>query len=187
MKKYFTILMGIIMTISVLAVEVAGINLADTKEFHGNTLVLNGAGIRKKAFFELYVAALYLNKKSDNEKKIIASSEPMIIELIITSALVGSKEMKEAVDEGFKNSVSPEELTRLSSRIEEFTSAFSREEIKKGDIFQFSAHEGSLTAVKNGKDLLSIDGEDFKSGLFGIWLGAQPADKNLKKSLLSGK
>lgn len=187
MKKYFAIFMGIIMTISTFALDVAGVKLEDKKNFHGNNLVLNGAGIRKKAFFDLYVGALYLEQKSTDEKNIISSGNPMIIELTITSTLVGSKEMKEAVDEGFKNSVSPEELAKLSARIDEFTSAFSKDEIKKGDIFQFSAHNGSVFAIKNGKELLSIDGEDFKSGLFGIWLGAKPADKNLKNALLSGK
>lgn len=187
MRKQFIILMGIIMTVSTLALEVAGVKLADNKNFHGNNLILNGAGIRKKAFFDLYVGALYLGSKSTDEKNIISSNEPMIIELTITSGLVGSKEMKEAVDDGFKNSVSSEELAKLSARIEEFTGAFSKEEIKKGDVFQFSAHDGNVTAVKNGKELLSIHGEDFKSGLFGIWLGAKPADKNLKNALLSGK
>lgn len=187
MRKYFTILTGIIMTVSTLALDIAGVKVSDTKDLHGKALVLNGAGIRKKAFFDLYVGALYLEKKSSDEKTIISSNEPMMIELSITSALVGSKEMKEAVDEGFKNSVSPEALAKLSGRIDEFTSAFSKEEIQKGDVFQFMAHKVSVTALKNGKELLAIQGEDFKAGLFGIWLGAKPADKNLKNSLISGK
>lgn len=187
MKFFFIALSFIAASVLSFSLDLAGVEVNNTIDINGHNLVLNGAGIRKKAFFDLYVGSLYLQSKSADEKAIIVGAEPMAIKLNIVSGLVGSKEMKEAVDDGFKNSVSAAELTKLAERIATFTSAFSKEEIKKGDIFEFVAENGVVIAYKNGKEVEKIDGEDFKSGLFGIWLGTAPADKKLKKDLLGKK
>jgi hypothetical protein len=39
-------------------------------------------------------------------------------------------------------------------------------------------------AHKNGKMLGTIEGLEFKKALFGIWLGNNPADKDLKAGML---
>lgn len=187
MKKFLITILTLTVGALSFALELAGVKVDESMDIDGKNLVLNGAGVRKKAFFDLYVGSLYLPGKSADEKEIISSNEPMAIKLNIVSGLVGSKEMKEAVDEGFKNSVPASELPKLAGRIEKFTAAFSKEEIKKGDVFDFIAHKGTVTALKNGKEVERVEGEDFKSGLFGIWLGAVPADKNLKKGLLGSK
>ena len=40
--------------------EVAGVTLPDTVSVEGKTLKLNGAGLRTKVVFKVYVAGLYL-------------------------------------------------------------------------------------------------------------------------------
>ena len=42
--------------------EIAGVTIPDTAQLSpdGTTLVLNGAGVRRKFFFKIYVAGLYL-------------------------------------------------------------------------------------------------------------------------------
>ena len=46
------------------AVEVAGVAVPDKAQVAGRELVLNGAGLRKRAIFKVYVGSLYLPKKA---------------------------------------------------------------------------------------------------------------------------
>src|SRR3569832_1777838 len=64
-------------------------------------LVLNGAGIRKKVIFKLYVAGLYLKEKTKDASEIINGDKPMLMRLTITSKLISSDNMSEAIEEGF--------------------------------------------------------------------------------------
>ena len=41
-----------------------------------------------------------------------------------------------------------------------------------------------VVVYKNGVKKGSIDGQDFKKALFGIWLCDKPADKDLKDEML---
>ena len=75
-------------------------------------------------------------------------------------------------------------VASLRSRIDQFK-GFFKEKIKKGDVFSMIYEPGKgVTVLRNGTKAGTISGLDFKKGLFGIWLGDEPADKDLKKGLL---
>ena len=59
-------------------------------------LMLNGAGIRTKFFFDIYVGGLYLKEKSQDATAIIEANEPMAIRLHILSSKATSKKMEKA-------------------------------------------------------------------------------------------
>jgi hypothetical protein len=87
----------------------------------------------------------------------------------------------EAVNEGFKKSnygnVSKDQILK-------FCNSF-KEEFKLGDKIQLRYHpQNGLVIERNGDEIGMIRGLDFKKALFGIWLGSQPADSNLKSKLL---
>ncbi len=50
-------------TLSAQAAEVAGVKLDDRAKVGAAELVLNGAGLRKRAFFQVYAIGLYLDEK----------------------------------------------------------------------------------------------------------------------------
>ena len=50
---------------AVLAAEVGGVRLDDKATVGGQELVLNGAGVRTRAIFKVYVGSLYLPAKAD--------------------------------------------------------------------------------------------------------------------------
>jgi hypothetical protein len=144
-------------------------------------LVLNGIGIREKYFFDLYVCGLYLENKTKDENEIIQSDEPMVISIRIISTKVNKSVFLEAVNEGFKKSnygkVSKDQILK-------FCNSF-KEEFKLGDKIQLRYHpQNGLVIERNGDEIGIIRGLDFKKALFGIWLGSQPADSNLKSKLL---
>ncbi|MCH2197068.1 chalcone isomerase family protein [Kordia sp.] len=163
--------------------EVGAATLPDTVNFHGQELVYNGAGVRKKAWFKLYSGGLYLQNKSSNAYDIRTADETMVIRLYITSGMISSKKMINAVDEGFENSTNGN-TAPIAAKIETFKNFFS-EEINDGDIFDIAyIKDKGVYVYKNSKEQGIIPGLEFKKALFGIWLGSKPADKRLKKGML---
>lgn len=161
---------------------VAGVKVEEKLVLEGQNLVLNGVGTRVKLFMDMYVGALYLEKKSTNANEIMASKDGAAIRLTIVSGLISSDKMIDAVTEGFENSTGGK-TAPLKPKIDKFISFF-KEEIKKGDVFTMVNTDEGVVVYKNNTKKGVIEGNDFKKGLFGIWLSAKPADKNLKKAML---
>ena len=185
MKKLLILLIAAVAVNSAVAqTEVGSVTLPNTVNFGGEDLMLNGAGIRKKAFvLKLYSGGLYLQNKSSNANDIVNADETMAIKLVITSSFVSSEAMSDAVREGFDASMNGN-TSSLSSEIEKFIGFFS-EEIVEGNTFDITYQKGTgVVAYKNGKELGTISGMAFKKALFGIWLGNDPADSKLKKAML---
>jgi len=147
-------------------------------------LHLNGAGVREKFWIDMYACGLYVKKTTDNTQPIINDDEHIAIKIQIISSLITSKKMIDAVDEGFNKSagkITPE----LQEKINAFEAVFSKEEIKKGDIYDivYVPEKGTII-FKNGKIMPIITGLEFKKALLGIWFGEDPADEDLKNEML---
>ncbi|WP_020393627.1 chalcone isomerase family protein [Thiolinea disciformis] len=150
--------------------------------FAGQNLSLNGKGVRTKLLFNLYTAGLYLTAPSTDANAILKSNDPMAIRLHITSGMITSEKMEEAVREGFKLSAG-NQASALQPRIEQLIAVF-KTPIKQGDIYDLVYKPTNVIVVKNGKPAATIAGADFKSSLYSIWLGARPVQGNLKQALL---
>jgi hypothetical protein len=185
-----TILLVLILVSSHLTMAqttVAGVTMPATMKAGNNTLVLNGAGTRIKLFMDVYVGALYLTAKSNNGDAISKSNEIMAVKIHITSGLVTSDRMTDAIKEGFHKSTGGN-TTPLQTRIDKFVKVFSLEPIVKTNEFDIIYQPGTGTQIyKSGKLLETIDGLDFKTALWGIWLGAEPVEKSLKAAMLGSK
>ncbi|MFT4644030.1 MAG: hypothetical protein ACI8ZX_000428, partial [Planctomycetota bacterium] len=117
---------------------------------------------------------------------IIAKDESMSIHLEITSKMISSENLTEAIVEGFDKSTNGNTAV-IKEEIKTFLASF-KEEIVVGNKFDISYKAGMGVLVKkNGKLLTTIDGFGFKKALFGIWLGEKPADKKLKAGMLNAK
>ncbi|APG59696.1 chalcone isomerase family protein [Christiangramia salexigens] len=184
MKKVILLMLAVIALTSVSAqTKVAGVELPNTETYNGQTLQLNGAGVREKFWIDLYAGGLYLTTKSSDAAAIMAKNEAMSIKLHIVSKLITSEKMVDAVNEGFEKSTSGN-TAALSPKIEKFKSFFMAE-IKRDDIFDivYLPSKGVIV-YKNDKELGVIEGMEFKKALFGIWLSNKPADNDLKKAML---
>ena len=186
MKKtiyaFFAFLIVAVSSVSA-QIEVGSATLPESVTFEGQKLVYNGAGVRKKAWFKLYSGGLYLQEKSSNASSIMNDDETMAIKLHITSRLISSSKMINAVDEGFENATNGN-TAPIASQIETFKGFFS-DEINDGDIFDIVYIKGKGVVVyKNGSKKGVISGLNFKKALFGIWLSDKPADKRLKNGML---
>jgi hypothetical protein len=177
--------MAILLSIGTNAqVTINGVTLPATLKAGDKSVSLNGGGIRKKLFFNLYTGGLYVSKKSSDANAIINADEAMAVRLQITSSVISSENMSEAISEGFEKSTGGK-VAPLKSKIDKFIDTFKKEEIVEGNVFDIIYVPGKgVESYKNGKLQGTIEGMDFKKALFGIWLGADPADAGLKAAML---
>ncbi|HEU4790713.1 MAG TPA: chalcone isomerase family protein [Flavobacterium sp.] len=161
-----------------------GVTIPRTMAFENKTLQLNGAGSRSKMWVEVYIQALYLSQLSQNPKEIINDNLEMSIRIEITSALVSSGKLTRALNAGFEKSAGTE-FNTLKPKME-LLKSYLAEEIKRGDVFELTYNpiDSSVWVTKNGTLKGKVPGFDFKKVFFGIWLGDNPVDEELKNSLL---
>ena len=165
------------------AKEVAGVSLAERIELAGQPLVLNGAGVRSKFFFDIYVGALYLPEPARDPETIYAMSGPKRVLMNIRYKALSKEKLVAAWTEGFEANLSRVELERLLVAIERFNALFT--DVKQGDWLTVDLLSGQGVRVSlNGEVLGTVTEAALKSALLRIWLGDEPADEELKRALL---
>jgi hypothetical protein len=167
------------------AAELSGVFVDDEiKVESGQSLLLNGIGLREKFWVDVYVGSLYLPGKSDDVAEILSNPGPWRVQLDFVYKEVASKKLLASWREGFEKNQSAETLKKLQTRIDQFYGYFQTSTVAR-DQYRFDYIPGKGVSVsKNGQQLGQIPGDDFKNALLEIWLGNHPADKKLKKGML---
>jgi len=147
-------------------------------------LPLRGAGLRTRAVFKLYAAALYTTVEGDGNA-VSEADEPMALHLHILSKLVSKKKMVAALNDGFKASTGGD-ASAIQGEIDQMIAAMDKP-LEPGVSYTLAYEPGvGTTMTRNGEDAVVIEGLAFKQALFGIWLGDSPAQGKLKTSMLGG-
>lgn len=165
------------------ALEIAGVNVADKARVGASELVLNGAGIRTRAIFKVYVGALYLGDKKSAVSEVLGQKGAKRVVLTMLREL-SAEQLNEAFENGIQANHSAAELAALKPRIAELLSLFT--DAKKGDVIvlDFLPESGTVVSVNGTARGKPIAGEDLYSAVLRIWLGDKPVDGDLKKGLL---
>ncbi len=183
MKRALAIAAMMLASVSATAKDIGGITLPDTLPVAGQQLTLNGAAIREKWMFDLYVTGLYLPAAAADAKAILSADENQNVRLHIISDKITSERMISATREGFEHSMGGN-TAAMQAKIDDFIATFN-EPIKVGDIFDLTYAKGEGVKVsKNGKEIKTVAGLDFKQALYGIWLGEKPVQDDLKSGIL---
>jgi len=182
---------GILMSLSAAAatVEIAGVKLEDTAKVGGQDLKLNGAGIRYKLIFKVYVAGLYMADKKNNLPDILAVPGAKRITLVMLRD-VESETFGQAFMDGIRKNTDLAERSKFVSQELAFGQLFaSVPELKKGDVLTTDWIPGSGTICSlNGKKITDyIPDQQFYNALLKIWLGRSPADAKLKIAMMGGE
>jgi len=168
---------------AIVAGELAGVAFPDQVGVDSRTLHLNGLGLREATILrvDVYVAALYLEKKSSDADEIIRSEQAKRLAMKFVRA-VGRKEIVKAWNESFEEPASGS-TAALKDRIATFNSFMT--DMPNGGAMSFTYVPGAGVAVEVlGATKGTIPGADFAQALFGIWLGAYPPNPGLKQGLL---
>jgi Chalcone isomerase-like len=90
------------------ALEVGDVKLDDKASVGGQELVLNGAGIRTRAIFKVYVGSLYVPAKATDTAAVLAKG-PRRIQMNILRNL-SADQLVDALVDGLKENGSADEL-----------------------------------------------------------------------------
>ena len=166
-----------------LAGTLSGVTMPDRIPMGQTELTLNGMGLRQASMFKVnvYVAGLYLEKRSSSAAAILESDQTKLIHLRFVRN-VGEADITKAFREGFEKN-SRAAMPALSPRIQELLAWIPR--FKNGDSLTFIYRPGSGTEVLiNGHRKGVIAGRDFGRAVFALWLGPNPPGKDLQNGLL---
>jgi hypothetical protein len=172
------------LTFSAQALELKGVKVDETAQVGGNALVLNGAGVRTKAIFKVYVAALYLAQKTSDATAVISDAGNKRVSMHFLRDLSAEK-LLHAMDEGFEANNSAAEMTAVEPQMKAFRQLMtSAKAVKEGDVILLDYTTAGTHVSLNGKVLGTVEGAVFNQALLRVWLGKEPVDASLKKAML---
>jgi hypothetical protein len=161
------------------------VRLEDRAAVGGQDLVLNGAGVRTRAIFKVYVGSLYLPEKATTLQAALARS-PRRVQLNLLRTL-SADQLVDALLDGLKENNTPADLDALKAHVDALVKIMrSFGEVKEGTVITLD-YAGSETRIaQDGANRGSIGGEPFNQALLRIWLGDRPVQADLKKAMLAG-
>ncbi len=170
-----------------LARDLDGVNIPDNLIVAGEKapLLLNGAGYRKKFFIKVYIGALYLAQPASQAKTILDANSARVMRMHFLRD-VGRDQFATAWNDGIAPNHTPIEMQALRARIDQLNSLVGS--VRHNDVLRIDMRPRGDTEVwLNDKLRGSIGGVDFQNALLTAWIGAKPADANLKQAVLGGK
>ncbi|MDH5178397.1 MAG: chalcone isomerase family protein [Gammaproteobacteria bacterium] len=187
MHKLITLSL-LLIPVNVSALEIVGVEIPEqvTLLDPGNRINLNGAGIRSKFVFNIYIGALYLKTQSSDVDTILNMKGQKRVMMHILYDEVSKEKLINGWNDGFSNNHSSEEFAKLQARLTQFNSLFTT--VKKGDVITLDLLPDIGTEVRINEEIKGmIPGNDFYQALLKVWLGDSPADGTLKKAMLGIK
>lgn len=166
------------------AMTVDGHTVPDTLQVNNTQLVLNGAGIRKKVVFDVYLAALYTDRKTDQAQKIISSTAPHVMRLVLLRD-IDSTSLAEALNDGLRDNTDERGWQAIQPSAKQFAGLLLKQKsLKRGSVIDivFSGSRVSVSAL--GTQQGAVNDARFARALLAVWLGSDPAQSSLKRALL---
>lgn len=176
---------GLLISSNLAARDIADISFSEQVSVEGieKQLLLNGAGIRYKFFFKIYVGALYLPAKQNSADEILKSSQANRVVMHFLYDEVEKEKLVNAWLEGFEENVEDAVFKTVKDRLNNFNAMFS--DMHKGDVvlLDYIPEQGTRVTIK-GVQKGFIKGEDFNQALLSVWLGEEPVTDELKDAML---
>ncbi|HXH40383.1 MAG TPA: chalcone isomerase family protein [Thermoanaerobaculia bacterium] len=166
------------------AASLADVTLEDKITVNGQTLVLNGLGLRKKFFIKVYVGGLYLPAKMSTPATILASdtSRRMVMSFLYS---VSKEQMCDAWEEGLEANT-PGASAEVKSGFKTLCSWM--EPIPKTNRLVLTYVPGTGTMVEvNGKMKGTLPGKPVADAIVATWIGPKPAMGDDFKNAVLGK
>ena len=161
------------------------VDLAET------ALNLNGAGIRYRFGFKVYAAGLYLQHKATTAEAALSADGPKRIQLVMLREVDGTELGKLFVRGIENNTPKGEALSKIVPGTVRLGDAFAQvfaggKKLAIGETLTLDFVPGVGTIMShNGKKVGDATKEpQFYVALMRLWLGQDPADRQLKEAML---
>jgi hypothetical protein len=184
MKHWIAGFLAMLSMASASAIEVAGVRLEDKARVGNADLVLNGAGIRKKFIFKVYIGALYIAQATHDAAVVIHATTPRRMHLRLLRD-TDADTLLNALRDGLKANLNAAEYAAQAASLGKLEALFKAVgQVKEGDVLTMDFSSEGVTVAMNGAARGLIEGEAFGRALLRVWLGDHPVDADLKKGLL---
>lgn len=181
-----TLLVSTCLTSPILAEVVAGIDIPNTQAVNGQTLQLNGAGVRTVtlAFIPIkaYVASFYSPSPLRSPEAVQASPGPLQFNFTFLQG-ASQGQVTDAWNAQFKASVTATYPT-LGVDQAEFVAFFGA--LNKGAVQTVQFVGDATQILENGSLKGTIPGRAFQKAFLSMWFGSVPVMSSLKTDLLGG-
>lgn len=171
------------------ATELAGVRIEDTATVAGTKLQLNGAGIRYKGPFKVYVGDLYTTQKVKSLDELVAAPGPKRLTMTFLREIEAASFGK-LLTRGVEDNISKNEMSKLVPGMIRMGDIFTiNKMLVPGDVITLDWIPGTgMVVTAKGK----VQGEPFKEpefyrAIMSIWFGPVPADWKLKDAMLGVK
>jgi len=162
------------------AAQVEGKLFSDSYSAENVKLKLTGTGLLRYWGFKAYTGAFYLEEGASI--KDVLSDTAKRIELEYFRSIKG-QDFGPTTDKSIAKNVDSKTFKRLRPQIDYHNSLY--EDVKPGDRYSLTYIPGRGTELAlNGKPKGIIEGADFASAVFSIWLGPEPINDSFKKQIL---
>lgn len=171
---------------SAATVQVAGVAVPASVPVGDQELVLNGAGVRKKVVFKVYVAALYLPMRASGAATAIDGAGPRRITLYLLRDL-DADTLVGALREGLAANLAAAQMAALAPQVEQLSAVMRGiGKTRSGDVVGLDFTAAGVAVSFNRQARGQVAGEAFGRALLRVWLGDKPVDADLKQALLGG-
>lgn len=167
-------------------IEVSGVKYPPSVSVGSAALQLNGAGIRYKAVFKVYTAGLYLAARAATPEAVLSAPGAKRLHVVMLRD-IDANELGKLFTDGMQKNATREEFGKSIPGTLKLAEVFAaKKRLVAGDAFTVDFVPGTGTVVSiNGKAATDPIAEPvFFAALMKIWLGANPADWQLKDALL---
>ena len=163
--------------------EIDGVPIPDTVTVADRPLQLNGAGVRKKLFMDIYIGALYLPARTPDSSAILSDTGAASVLMHILYNELSKEKITTAWSDGMRANLSSEEMGSLQATLDTFNSLFKT--VHKGDIIRIDFIPAEGTEVRINNEWRGVVGDNtFFRALLKVWLGPEPVSASLKGAML---
>ncbi len=169
-------------------IRIAGHTFPEKAEVQGNSLVLNGAGLRSIKNNPVYAAALYLpelTQRADTASALLGARRFELCILIdaVPAEYIGS------LRDGIARNVNATSQDFIKEELLQVEEVMRNNNVSKGDVIDIDWIPGVGSIIScNGKVISPvIRGKALYDAVLSIWLGTDSLEDELRKSLLHSK
>ncbi|MDT8990860.1 chalcone isomerase family protein [Curvibacter sp. APW13] len=169
--------------------EIANVKLEDTITVAGTKLQLNGAGIRYKGPFKVYVGDLYTTKKVHSLDELIAAPGPKRLTMTFLRE-IDSASFGKLLTRGIEDNTSKAEMSKIVPGMIKMGDIFAANKaFNAGDVcaLEWDPAKGLSIYAKGKLQAEPFQDPAFFKALMSIWFGTSPADWKLKDAMLDVK
>src|SRR4051794_23015873 len=167
------------------AADLDGVSMPDTRVTDGKQMRLNGIGLRTYSVLgiRIYVAGLYLERRSGDPDAILQSSERKLLDIRFLRD-VGAEDARQAWRDGFEQNcrapcyLDPRDVDRFLAAVPS---------MRKGDATTLLFTSNGVQVTVNGRSMGDIGNPHFAKTMLATFIGPEPPTPRLKRELLGGR